>query len=65
MTAHQRKAVGSVLTLLFLAGYIWAATVVGSFVPKAWWAQLAYYAVVGIAWGLPIVPLMYWMNRGK
>ena len=65
MTAHQRKAVGGVATLLFLAAYIWAATVIGDLVPKAWWAQLGYYLVVGIAWGLPVVPLMYWMNRGK
>jgi hypothetical protein len=65
MTAHQRKAVGGVATLVFLAAYIWAATGIGAVVPKAWWAQLAFYAVAGIGWGLPIIPLMYWMNRGK
>jgi hypothetical protein len=65
MTAHQRKAVGSVLTLLFLAAYVWAATVIGAVIPKAWWVQLAYYVVVGVSWGLPIIPLMYWMNRGE
>ena len=65
MTAHQRKAVGGVLTLLFLAAYVWAATVIGEAVSRAWWAPLAFSAVAGVAWGLPIIPLMYWMNRGK
>lgn len=64
MTAHQRKAVGGVLTLLFLAAYIWAATVIGEAVPKIWWSQLAYYVITGVAWGLPLIPLMRWMNRG-
>ena len=65
MTAHQRKAVGGVLILLFLAAYIWAATAIGAMAPKAWWLQLAFYAVAGVAWGLPVIPLMYWMNRDK
>jgi hypothetical protein len=65
MTAHMRKALGSVLTLLFLAAYIWAATAIGARVPSAWWAQLIYYIVVGTAWGVPLIPLMAWMNRGR
>jgi hypothetical protein len=65
MSAHQRKAVGGVCTLLFLAAYIWAATVIGAAVPRAWWAQLIYYLMVGTAWGLPLIPLIQWMNRGR
>ena len=65
MSAHQRKAIGGALTLLFLAAYVWAATVIGDAVPRAWPAQLAYYVVVGTAWGLPLIPLIRWMNRGK
>ncbi len=65
MSAGSRKALGSVLTLLFLAAYIWAATVVGALVPTVWWAQLVYYIVVGTAWGVPLIPLIAWMNRGR
>jgi hypothetical protein len=63
MSAHQRKAVGSVLTLIFLGAYIWAAAVIGDAVPKAWWAQLIYYVGVGTVWGAPLIPLIRWMNR--
>jgi hypothetical protein len=65
MSASWRKALGSILTLLFLAAYIWAATVIGALVPAEWWAQLAYYVVVGTAWGVPLIPLISWMNRGR
>jgi hypothetical protein len=27
--------------------------------------KLAYFAIVGIGWGLPIIPLITWMNRGR
>ena len=65
MTARWRKALGSAATLLFLAAYIWLATVIGAHVPSAWWAQLGYYLVVGTAWGVPLIPLISWMNRGR
>jgi hypothetical protein len=63
MSAHQRKAIGSVLTLAFLGAYIWAAAAIGEVVPKAWWAQLIYYVAAGTAWGAPLIPLIRWMNR--
>ena len=65
MTARWRKALGSALILMFVAGYVWLATVVGAHVPAVWWAQLIYYAVFGIGWGLPVIPLIAWMNRGR
>lgn len=65
MTARWRKAFGSLLTLLFLAAYIWLATVIGGLIPPVWWAQLVFYVVVGTAWGVPLIPLISWMNRGR
>ena len=65
MNARTRKAVGSLAILAFLFFYMWAVSTVGDHVPKAWYVQLAYYLVAGTAWGLPVIPLMYWMNRGR
>jgi hypothetical protein len=65
MTARWRKAIGSVFTMLFLAAYIWAVCAIGDHVPKAWWAQLVYFMVAGTAWGVPLIPLITWMNRGR
>ena len=42
----------------------WVASV-GDHVPRIWWAQLPYYLVAGTAWGLPVIPLIIWMNRGR
>lgn len=65
MTARARKAIGSLGILVFLGFYAWLATTVGDRLPKAWWAQLPYYVAAGTAWGLPVIPLILWMNRGR
>jgi hypothetical protein len=65
MTARARKAIGSLGILLFLGFYAWLVTTVGDHVPRVWWAQFPYYLVAGTAWGLPVIPLIVWMNRGR
>jgi hypothetical protein len=40
-----------------------AALAVADHLPAHWAAQLVFYAFVGTAWGLPLIPLMKWMNR--
>ena len=63
MKARARKAVGGLGVLVFLAAYVWAAILLGERLPAQPLIRLAYYAVVGIAWGLPILPVISWMNR--
>ena len=65
MGARTRKAIGSALILLFLLFYIGAAGWIGTKVPNQWLVKLAYYAIVGTAWGVPLIPLLTWMNRGR
>lgn len=65
MSARLRKLVGGVALLVFLALYISVAVVVADHLPKAWPVQLAYFVVVGVAWGAPLLPLLSWMNRGR
>ncbi len=65
MTARARKAIGSLAILLFVGFYAWLVATVGDHLPRAWWVQLAYYLVAGTAWGLPVIPLIAWMNRGR
>ena len=65
MTTRTRKAVGGVGMLAFLAAYIWAATSLGGLIPNHSLGQLAFYVVAGLAWGVPILPLIAWMNRGR
>jgi hypothetical protein len=64
-SARTRKLIGLIGILAFLAGYIWLMATIGGHVPQHWAAQLAFYAVAGTAWGVPILPLISWMNRGR
>ena len=64
MGPRTRKAVASLGVLAFLCVYVWAVTALAGFVPAAWWAQVLYFAVAGLAWGLPILPLLKWAEKG-
>jgi hypothetical protein len=65
LNARARKAIGSLGILLFVGFYAWLVSTLGDHLPKVWWAQLPYYVIAGTAWGLPIIPLIIWMNRGR
>lgn len=65
MSARVRKFVGGIGILVFLAAYIWAVTAVAEYVPDQVFIMTLFYGVVGIGWGVPILPLLSWMNRGK
>lgn len=65
MPARWRKLIGGVLMLLFLGLYARTAVVVFGYLPAQPWLQLGYMAVAGIGWGLPLIPLIQWMNRGR
>ena len=63
MGPRTRKLVGSIGVLAFLAAYIWVVIGVSAYVPKHWAAQLAFFAVAGMGWGVPILPLFTWMQK--
>lgn len=65
MTQRQRKFVG---TLALIAYVVFYALLIMSLTtsrigeaPK--WLQMLFYAVAGIAWILPLMPLIRWMER--
>jgi hypothetical protein len=65
MPARWRKLIGGIGMLVFLAVYARTAVVVFGLLPPQPWIQLAYMAVVGILWGVPLFPLISWMSRGR
>jgi hypothetical protein len=65
MPARFRKLIGLFGVLIFLAAYIAVAVIVADLLPSHWLVQLGYFAVVGVAWGLPLLPVFRWMNRGR
>jgi predicted membrane channel-forming protein YqfA (hemolysin III family) len=61
-----RQPVGILLILLLIAGW---AVLVASAAPllagAPRWLDVLYYLVAGIAWILPLKPLLRWMETGR
>ena len=64
MPPRLRKLIGSAAVVAFLLGYIWAMTILADRVPPNPWIQTLFFAVAGVLWGVPIIPLIRWMNGG-
>jgi Protein of unknown function (DUF2842) len=65
MSPALRRAIGCATILIYLPLYVFLAVSAGAWLSGAhWFAQLAFYAVAGIAWPLPLRPLFVWMGRG-
>ena len=65
MNARVRKLIGLVGILAFLLLYIGLVAKAAAHVPEHGPWQFAFYALAGICWGVPILPLISWMNRGR
>ncbi|HEY1615589.1 MAG TPA: DUF2842 domain-containing protein [Rhizomicrobium sp.] len=65
MSPHIKKLVGALATLVWLTVYAFVAMGIGVRVlPHApWFMALAYYALAGTLWIIPIGLLLPWMNR--
>jgi hypothetical protein len=66
MQSRTRKAIGCAGLLAYMGVYAVFAASLGAALAPALpnWAELAYYAVAGVIWVLPLKPLMRWMNGG-
>ena len=59
----MRKVVTSLGLLAFIAAWIVAAGTIGTWLSdKNDWLQLVFYVFAGVAWVIPLRPLLRWMN---
>jgi len=66
MSARSRKLIGIFLIIAGLTVYIAVVvTIATTWLPYGWAVQGLFYAVAGIAWAIPLKPLMAWMNKGE
>jgi hypothetical protein len=65
MNERIRKLIGLLGIMAFLAAYVTAVTLVADHIPDHWLAKLAFYVIAGLGWGVPILPLISWMNTGR
>lgn len=63
MNPRIKKLIGGAGLMVYLAAYVWAATAIFERLPQNVAIQLVFVAVAGIGWGLPLRPLLNWMNR--
>ena len=65
MSIRTRKLFGAVALLLLV--FVWALLAVAlaqsALTDLNFWVATAYYAVAGLGWVLPAMPLIRWMSR--
>ena len=66
MPRRTRKFIGATAMLIFVLVYALCAMVLSETQPvrnASHLVQTIYFAIVGMAWILPIMPLISWMER--
>ena len=63
MPPRARRFVATVGVVLFLAFWVWGAVTINDRLPNIWWLDLIFFAVAGIGWGVPLIPLLRWAER--
>jgi hypothetical protein len=64
MPTRVRKLLGSFGVLVFLAAYVWIVTILSDHVPRNIAVQTLFFVAAGVLWGVPLIPLIRWMNAG-
>lgn len=65
MGSRTRRFVAAIVAIAFLAFYVWAVVAIGDRLPASMWIDLIFYSVAGIAWGVPLIPLLSWAEGRK
>ena len=62
----MRKFLGAIVLLTWLVAYVAVAAVIGDRIALEHWAwKVLYFPIAGLAWILPLKPLLRWMETGK
>ena len=63
MPLRLRKFIGLIAILAFCVVYVVVAVTISDYLPDHWAVRLIFYALVGTLWGVPLFPVIKWMNR--
>jgi hypothetical protein len=59
----MRKPLGALLIVVWILGYVAVAAVIGDRIASEHWAwKVLYFPIAGLAWVLPLKPLLRWMH---
>jgi hypothetical protein len=60
---NMRKIVGAIVLVTWLVAYVAVAAVIGDRIAHEHWAwKVLYFPIAGLAWILPLKPLLRWMH---
>lgn len=62
---RTRRFVAMLGVVAFLAAYVWGVIALGERLPDHPLIDLLFYGLAGLAWGVPIIPLLRWAEGGK
>jgi hypothetical protein len=65
MSPRLRRLIAAVAVLVFLVGYVWVVLAIGERLPRTPIVDLLFYGVAGLAWGVPLYPLLKWAERDR
>jgi Protein of unknown function (DUF2842) len=65
MSTSIKKLIGTIVTVVWLAFYVFLAAGFGRMIlpHAAWYAAFLYYALAGTLWIIPIGLMLPWMYR--
>ncbi len=65
MPVRAKKILGSIFICIFVLFWIWLAGSLSLFVPDNRVLEMIYYAVAGLGWAVPVMPILFWMETVK
>lgn len=65
MSPRLRKFIATVLVVAFLAFWVWGVVTIADFLPDNFWVDVIYFTVAGIGWGIPLIPILRWAEKGQ
>jgi hypothetical protein len=65
MPTRIRKLIGGIGIVAFLIAYAAVVATVAGHLPDNAMVRLVFFALAGICWGVPLIPFISWMNRGR
>ena len=65
MSPRTRRLVGCLGIVAFMAVYIWVATLIAARLPDSRAAEFVFFALAGVLWGVPLFPLISWIQRPR
>jgi hypothetical protein len=59
----MRKPLGALIIVVWILGYVAVAAVIGDRIASEhWFWKVLYFPIAGLAWVLPLKPLLRWMH---